>query len=86
MSAIQDTYLRYKPAGDQYVGRVISGLPLYSTQFAILPPEVEVNCQDGNNVSMKKKDIVDIMFPELPSFLNSVAIHLSSSIIFHPDF
>ena len=40
MGAIQDTYLRYEAAGDQYVGRVASGLPLCSPKFAALPPQV----------------------------------------------
>jgi hypothetical protein len=35
---VQDTYLVYADAGDQYVGRVVSGLPLNSHNFAMLPP------------------------------------------------
>ena len=38
MGPIQDTYLRFESAGDQYVGRVISGLPLSSSEFAAMPP------------------------------------------------
>ena len=34
MGIIQDTYLRYESAGDQYVGQVISGLPLSSPKFS----------------------------------------------------
>ena len=34
MGPIQDTYLRFESAGDQYVGRVVSGLPLSSSKFA----------------------------------------------------
>jgi len=33
MGIIQDTYLRYEAAGDQYVGRVVSDLPLSSPKL-----------------------------------------------------
>ncbi len=35
---VQDTYLVYANAGDQYVGRIVAGLPLNSPEFTILPP------------------------------------------------
>ena len=44
MGAIQDTYLRYESAGDQYVGRAVSGLPIHSAKFGVLPPEIEFDC------------------------------------------
>ena len=37
MGGVQDTYLRYEAAGDQYVGRVVSELPISSPKFAALP-------------------------------------------------
>ena len=43
MGAIRDTYLRYEATGDQYVGIVIAGLPIYSWKFTILPPQI-VDC------------------------------------------
>ena len=41
MGIVQDTYLRYESAGDQYVGRVVSGLPLCSAKFSVLPPQFD---------------------------------------------
>ena len=35
MGQIQDTYLRFEAAGDQYVGRVVSGLPICSPKFEV---------------------------------------------------
>lgn len=35
---IQNVYLKYEHAGDQFVGRVVAGLPLDSPDFDILPP------------------------------------------------
>ena len=32
------TYLRYEAVGDAFVGRTVTGLPIDSSEFAILPP------------------------------------------------
>jgi len=49
MGGVQDTYLRYEAAGDQYVGRVVSGLPISSPKFSALPPQFDccVETADG---------------------------------------
>jgi hypothetical protein len=36
-------YLKADPAGDQYVGRVVVGLPISSHKFAVLPPQLRVD-------------------------------------------
>ena len=72
MGHIQDTYLMFESAGDQYVGRVISGLPLSCSEFAALPPEFE---------STEDADIGFKMFPHLPSHMNRVARYLSASVL-----
>jgi hypothetical protein len=38
LGGIQDRYLRYEAAGDQYLGRVAAGLPLNKAEFATLAP------------------------------------------------
>jgi hypothetical protein len=38
MGEVQDRYLRYEAAGDQYCGRIVSGLQVHSSKFAVLPP------------------------------------------------
>jgi hypothetical protein len=35
---VEDRYWKSQDAGDQYVGRVLAGLPLKSPRFALLPP------------------------------------------------
>lgn len=35
---VDDVYMKFAVAGDQYVGRTLSGLPLQSVKFATLPP------------------------------------------------
>ncbi|KAF1793909.1 hypothetical protein GQ600_16797 [Phytophthora cactorum] len=41
LGGVQDRYFRYEAAGDQYLGRVVAGLPQNSAQFAVLPPHFE---------------------------------------------
>ncbi|KAF1785227.1 hypothetical protein GQ600_11667 [Phytophthora cactorum] len=38
LGGVQDRYFRYESAGDQYLGRVVAGLPLNRSAFATLPP------------------------------------------------
>ena len=35
---VQDRYIKYEAAGDQYCGRVLPGLPVHSYKFAIIGP------------------------------------------------
>ena len=77
MGGIQDTYLKYEGAGDQYVGRVVAGLPVCSAKFAVLPPQF-VDCQ----VSVID-EMVKSCFSGMPSTLNSVCRFLTASLIFH---
>ena len=37
MGGVKDKYLKYKSAGDQYVGRCDSGLNQLSKEFAVTP-------------------------------------------------
>jgi hypothetical protein len=32
-----ERYIKFDPAGDQHIGRILSGLPQQSTDFALLP-------------------------------------------------
>ena len=47
MGGLQDRYLRYEAAGDQYCGRIVSGLQVDSSKFAVLPPHFldPIDCQ-----------------------------------------
>lgn len=40
---VQDTYVRYEAAADQFVGRVVCGLPLFSPLFAVVAPHFVVH-------------------------------------------
>ncbi len=38
MGSVKERYLQYEKAGDQYLGRVVSGLDVNSIDFAVSPP------------------------------------------------
>ncbi|KAG6943542.1 hypothetical protein JG687_00018389 [Phytophthora cactorum] len=45
LGGVQDRYFRYESAGDQYLGRVVAGLTVNQSAFAMLPPHFS-NPQD----------------------------------------
>ena len=38
MGSVKERYLQYEKAGDQYLGRVVSGLDVNDISFAVSPP------------------------------------------------
>jgi hypothetical protein len=79
MGVIQDTYLRYEAARDQYAGRVVCGLPLTSPKFAILPCQIDCS-MDGS------EQIVSTFFPSVPGKLHCMARLFSASILYHSHY
>ena len=75
MGGVQDTYLRYEAAGDQYVGRVVSGLPISSPKFAALPPQFDCCVKTADK-------IVQLFFPGLPNTLYCAGKYFAASIIY----
>eukprot|EP00834_Sanchytrium_tribonematis_P008005 NODE_831_length_3642_cov_0.596669.p1 type:complete len:758 gc:universal NODE_831_length_3642_cov_0.596669:113-2386(+) len=82
LPGVQNTYLRYDSAGDMHVGRVVSGLPLESPKFAILPPFFKQ--QDKNDETVKTA--VNDLFPNIPTNLKRVAEFCLASVVFHSDY
>ena len=77
MGVIQDIYLKYKVAGDQYVGRVVSGLPVCSAKFAILPPQLD-DCDVETSETLVKR-----FFLEIPSHFNCCCTFFAASLLYH---
>ncbi len=74
----QDTYLVYADAGDQYVGRVVSGLPQYSHDFALLPPFFK-DTSDPLIV-----EALDVCFPSHRGRIeDNVLVFCLASIVYH---
>ena len=76
MAGVTGTYLRYEGAGDQHVGRTVSGLPLDHPDFTVLPPHFPI----GNSVVFTA---IQILFPGIPSTLTRVAELGLASVVYH---
>ena len=66
-------------SGDQYVGRIVSGLPICSPKFAVLPPHFDCCVRDS-------EEIVLIVFRSIPSGLISAGRFLYACLLLHLDF
>lgn len=79
MEVVQDMYLRYETEGDQYVGRVVFGLPICSDKFSILPPQFDCCISDVHNIT-------STCFPNIPGCMKCACRHLADSLLYHYDF
>ena len=79
MGIIQDTYLQYEAAGDQYVGRVVSGLPLSSPKFSVLPCQVDCSVDECN-------DMIGSLFPTMPGNLHCLCRFFAAAILYHSNY
>ena len=79
MKGVQDTYLRYDSAGDQYVGRTVAGLPITDPDFALLPPFIP-------RTDEQIQAAVQTAFPNFPLALHGLQPFLLSALIYHRQF
>ena len=86
MGAIQDIYLRYKAAGEQYVGRVACDLSIHSAKFGVLPSEIIIDDQLLDDVSNIKLGLAEEIYPSLSVSLKRIGWFLISSVYFHFHF
>lgn len=77
---IKDVYQHSLPVGDQYVGRVVTGLPRYTTDFALLPPHFKENCNEAFIT-----DAIQICFPSIPRGKKVVCRFVLASLVHHSD-
>ena len=82
MQGVTDTYCRYEAAGDQLCGRVVSGLPLYSHRFGILPPIFKLESQEEKD---RLDRLVRTLFPDLPVELWPIVKHGIASLALRED-
>lgn len=84
MGGVQDKYIRYDAAGDQYVGRTVTGLPTCDPQFALLPPHFIDS--DSPIDRLYISSVIGEVFGVLPSSMNAIAEFCLASVIYHRDF
>ena len=82
IGSVVERYVHYDGAGDQYVGRVVAGLPLGSGDFATLPPHF----QPGSDSVVAAAG--RLVFPRLWAHqtLHGVLSMCLASLVFHMDF
>ena len=67
----------YSPQQDQYIGRVLSGLPVHSHDFALLPPHFPAQHR------ARAEYAVRTLFPTAPPDLEPVLLMCLASLVFH---
>ncbi|KAF0730075.1 hypothetical protein AaE_009325 [Aphanomyces astaci] len=82
IGSVVERYVHYDGAGDQYVGRVVAGLPLDSGGFAVLPPHF-VACSEAMVANAGA-----VVFPRLwvHEELRGVLKLCLASLVYHKEF
>ncbi|OWY97053.1 hypothetical protein PHMEG_00032510 [Phytophthora megakarya] len=82
IGVVQDRYFRYEAAGDQYLGRVVAGLPVHNSDFAVLPPHFS----DAADEALKS--CIAVMFLVLASEINLRGILrlCLASLVYHAEY
>lgn len=80
LGAVQQRYVFEGEGSDQFLGRVACGLPLYSSEFTVLPPHFTTPPNHLTN------DIWNLLHPEwarMPTTFQNVMQYLLASLVFH---
>ena len=70
----------FESAGDMFVGRTVSGLPIDSPDFAMLPPIFI-----GADAQLIKRALL-LVFPNMPSKLNAIGEFAIASLVYHHQY
>jgi hypothetical protein len=79
LAGVQGTYMRYEAAGDMYVGRTVSGLPINDASFALLPPHFSEEDTDIDNA-------LAMIYPRLPGHLRYIVTYCLASLVYHREY
>jgi hypothetical protein len=79
LPGVQDTYVRYEGAGDQVVGRFVTGLPFESPDFALSPPFWP------SSVALVSHAVQEC-FPLCPPQLVKICEFCLASIVYHSEY
>ncbi|RHZ17319.1 hypothetical protein DYB37_006467, partial [Aphanomyces astaci] len=82
LGSVFERYMHYERAGDQFVGRVVAGLPLNQANFAVLPPHFVDNNSDAVVAAL------DVTFPTLSKVasMRGILAHGMASLVRHFDY
>jgi len=81
MGGVQDRYFRYEAAGDQFLGRVVAGLPDNDSMFASLPPHFRNN--SGSSITSCLSTMFPVLVGEL--ILSDILRRCLASLVYHSE-
>jgi hypothetical protein len=82
LSKVEKAYFRFERAGDQYLGRILCGLPIHAGEFATLPPTFRTETkEDGDLVN----ELLKSCFMHFPERMQGVLSCVLASVIYHAD-
>ena len=87
MGPVKERYLQYEKAGDQYLGRVVSGLDVNNVSFAVSPPHFESGPEDDvrEKVNILLRDFT-VGGDNISGEVFQVLYYCFASLCYHFDF
>ena len=85
MGQVKERYLQYEKAGDQYLGRVVSGLDVNSVAFAVSPPFFDVRDETRVQLEALIKSYL-VGGEDLPAGVYQIFYYCFASLCYHYDF
>jgi hypothetical protein len=85
MGQVKERYLQYEKAGDQYLGRVVSGLDVNSVAFAVSPPFFDVGDETRVQLEALIKSYL-VGGKHLPAGVYQIFYYSFASLCYHYDF
>ena len=84
LGPVQDRYIFAGAGGDQVVGRAVAGLPVHSSDFAMLPPHFTPEGMER----LREIGIGRLVtnFANYPEGIKSAVPHFIASVVYHHDF
>lgn len=78
---MQQRYVFEGDGADQYCGRTAAGLPLYSTQFTVLPPHFD----DAGLLSIEQLSELHVEYQQMTQSFKECMPFLLASLLFHEE-
>ena len=85
MGPVKERYLHYEKAGDQFLGRAVSGLNMMTTDFAVSPPHFDATAEVNEEIDRFVKDCT-VGGSNIPSKTFVLLRQCVASLVFHHDF
>ena len=87
ISNVLKRYLSMENAGDWFLGRVVTGLPLYDKKFSVLPPAFKRDMSPEDTAFVN--NVLGIVFPNPSKWGNHMVPifrHLLATVVWHKDY